>query len=941
MCPSDRRSVSILRKSQMGVIQLLSAVLLFVSLTDAYVTRDVSTFDKVDQIFNGRVSELSSNDYAITTDGNVVTGVVQQGRTITVSSLIDALMPPLSTELNSDDGANSPLNLEVVRFTVDLNSNDLTITASLSSLTIVEDFFSLSGVSGTVIVRFEEEAPITERYSLHDIQVEGQWTLVGLCVRLQVYVPLSADEFRFQGEPCDGGLQVDNLISAVGARMLPEGQIQGRLEHAGLNSIAVHEAGIGGIYNNENGFALSMSGNLAVEGWGSFRGHVILHRYNAEPGETARTVVTIGLDLTDQKLADVLLRIANLDVSRVPIVNSVVPTNIGLVTSTYDVDPNLLPNALDGILTSFNPIEKGVGLTAAIPIVPTEEPFLFKLFLEPGRLHFSIADPDAVLNLKNVLDFLTPGVNINDILAVIPPGVDEIVDDILSLRLTRFEYIQSPISCLLVELTLDTSLDLIPSVVTIDRPSLFLNVTLSPPTKVSFKARGTWRIAGIDFGVQLEPLSLKSFRFNASADEISITDLVTKFGATFLPAELQAPLAKANLVDFKILTPSLSLTVGGDSDLIVQVSGRPSINGWAGVLINGLFVFKDDSVTLAAGLDFADIGLAGLVEQITGQDMSALSLLDQSLKIGLTLSSSALYNIKFSGPTLRKIPVINRGLTIVAIFGFPTNCGGDTFCVFMKEKLGPDASLQLSVNIESFSQFVISAGVANIRLGEGIVLSKAAIEFGVGAKNYIGVKAALSLNNPPLTFQGGIFVGSEGIVLEMDMIGIWKQAFGIPYFAFGNAHIRLAVKPQTLMVALEMGAEVRIGKLDTGKELVAQVYVGIDPEQPNNNFFYGSINKATMQAFFDAFDISLPVPKVLAESGFPYGLNASYAVFPKNLYYAGIVVPAGVRINGTMDILGYRASCLIDLNIPTGLVVDIELDPLTIAGGLIKMWRSR
>ena len=922
----------------MGALQLVSAVLLFIPLTEAYVTRDTSTLDRVDQIFSGRVSQLNSNDYDITTAGNVLTGVVQQERTVIVSSLIDELMPSLSTELS-----NSPLHLEVIRFTVDLNTETLTIAASLPSLTIVQGFFNLNGVSGTVTVHFEEGASITERYSLQEIQMEGQWDLAELCIRFRVHFPLSADEFRFQGEPCDGDLQVDNLISAVGARMLPEGKLQMPLENAGLNKISIQEARIAGVYSKGVGFALSMSGNPTVEGWGTFRGHVILHRYSAraEPGETARTVVTIGLDLTAQELADVPLRIANLDVSRLPVISSLIPPNIGLLISTDDVGPNLLPNTLDGILTNFNPIEKGAGLTAAIPLVPTEDPIQFILILEPGRLHFSIAHHDDVLSLRNVLDALTPGVNIDDTLAAVPPGVHQIVDELLSLHLTRFEYIHSPISSLLIELTLDSPLDLIPNVVTINNTTLFLNVTLSSPRKVSFKAKGTWRIAGIDFRTQLEPLSLKRFRCTASADEISIADLVTKFEATFLPAELQAPLAKANLVDFKILTPILSLTVGGDDGLAVQVAGIPSINGWTGVTVNGLFIFKDGSVTVAAGLDFADIGLAGLVEQITGQDTSALSLLNQSLKVGLTLSSKALYNIRLQGPTLSKIPVINRGLTIVAIFGFPANCGGDSFCVFMKDKLGPDVSLQLSVNIESFSQFVISAGVANIKLGEGIVLSKAAIEFGVGAKTYIGVRATLALDNPPLTFQGGIFVGSEGIVLEMDMIGIWKRAFGIPYFAFGNAHIRLAIMPQTLVVALEMGAEVRIGKLDTGKELIAKVYVGIDPEQPNNNFFYGSINKATMQALFNAFDITLSMPKVLAESGFPYGLNASYAVIPKDLDYAGIVVPAGVRINGTMDILGYRVSCLIDINIPTGLVVDIELDPLTIAGGLIKMWRSK
>ena len=84
--------------------------------------------------------------------------------------------------------------------------------------------------------------------------------------------------------------------------------------------------------------------------------------------------------------------------------------------------------------------------------------------------------------------------------------------------------------------------------------------------------------------------------------------------------------------------------------------------------------------------------------------------------------------------------------------------------------------MRLRSSISSFSQFTFAAGVANIKLGNGLTLSEAGIEFKIGSKNSIGLVAALKLVEPKLTFMGAILLGTEGLAMKMSMEGIWKKA---------------------------------------------------------------------------------------------------------------------------------------------------------------------
>ena len=70
------------------------------------------------------------------------------------------------------------------------------------------------------------------------------------------------------------------------------------------------------------------------------------------------------------------------------------------------------------------------------------------------------------------------------------------------------------------------------------------------------------------------------------------------------------------------------------------------------------------------------------------------------------------------------------------------------------------------------------------------------------------------------------------------------------------------------------------GKINSGKEIKGKLYLGLNPSNPMKNYFYTNINKFTAAKIAEAFDYDLSMPKVLAESGFPEGVVASFTADP-------------------------------------------------------------
>ena len=64
----------------------------------------------------------------------------------------------------------------------------------------------------------------------------------------------------------------------------------------------------------------------------------------------------------------------------------------------------------------------------------------------------------------------------------------------------------------------------------------------------------------------------------------------------------------------------------------------------------------------------------------------------------------------------------------------------------------------------------------------------------------------------------------------------------------------------------------------------------MSPNNPIKNYFYTNINKISIATVAQAFDYNISLPKVLAESGFPEGVIASFTMNPAGNQIATITI---------------------------------------------------
>lgn len=92
---------------------------------------------------------------------------------------------------------------------------------------------------------------------------------------------------------------------------------------------------------------------------------------------------------------------------------------------------------------------------------------------------------------------------------------------------------------------------------------------------------------------------------------------------------------------------------------------------------------------------------------------------------------------------------------------------------------------------------------------------------------------------------------------------------------------------------LELGGEVWFGVMGSGNEIKAKLFFGFDPVDPTGNYFYGKIEKLTVDDFIKAFNKTISLPGPVKDSGFPKGLVLAFTSNPdgkENIVFIGIIL---------------------------------------------------
>ena len=876
---------------------------------------------------------LGADQISVTVTGRKIECNVAVGHELTVRQLYKAVVPDFAQEASTitffDNPSTSPLDSKISYFAIDLDKKRLSARAIAdASIEFITGFLELDAALVEFDVTYDKTKPLLTRFSLNGFVVGGNW-LVGAFVFKVVATRKNPTTYEMTGSPTKD-VNVGALFQSLGETLLPEGEMKSALVSAGFDSFVLKGVNLQAYWDRSvKNFAFCLSGTPSISGWSGAKLHVMFSRYNGG----ARKVATIGVEFQSSNLATIVKKISGIDMTSVPFFGTLTVPALGLVVSTGPVDPLLLPNCFGNLLKTSVPWPSGVSVSARFALPGDAANGQLTYVIRINSKTVTIVQAPNEIKTSFTLRKVASTTNIDTGSIPWPPAVsnavlDSVVSDVVYDAIGRK---------LTVTVNLGDSLVIVANWVRFLKPKLRIDATLSPK-KVTARIDGQWSIGPASFTVEVRPATNPAggYVVVGSGTGLNIGGIVEYAGSSFFPSGIQVNIFKS----FEIVNPYVEIPIRQQQHTVF-LSGEPRIGGFSGVTVN--FYAEKNAAgksSAAVGFDFANMKFADIVQQVTGKSIGVIRLLDQGLKIGVIVSAADFAAVTFRGPTLKTLGPIKKGLTISAILSLPP-CNDDPICNLIKPIVG-DKTLQLTTTIADTNAFTVSAAVSNIKLSGGVTLQSVGVELAVKstAAPAFGIACQLRLDEPALLFYGAFRANPTGeLEAELQMIGIWERAFGLNWLSIGNVIMKVKFVPGAAPTAFELGGEVHIGNPDRPeRQLKAKAYVGVDSTNPQNNYFYASINGVTLEKVLYAFGIDVNLIAPLKNTGFPKGLEVSYSAIGKTI--AGIVIPMGYKLKGTLNILGLEVNA--DILVDPSRMIDVQMamSPIVLANGAFKMYAS-
>ena len=667
----------------------------------------------------------------------------------------------------------------------------------------------------------------------------------------------------------------------------------------------------------EDTFSFVMSGKIGS------KFHVFLV-YKRSVGESPE--FAIAASVQSFQLADLLNEVVNIDISSIPFLGSLRVPRLGFSNApSGDIETPLLNRlvpAYSPLKRYANHIPSGFSATIDLNIGASK---LTGIYVNKVMLFVPFA---GGISLESLLKEI-PGIDI------ISTGITAVFKDIMSLKLKNFVFdIQEKKISITVYIS---RFSIFEKGLSLQHINIMINVTFSEPRTLSVSASGVLTLGKKDYAISIHrSQSTENYVLTIHTEEFPLISLLSAVGGSFLPEDLQILFGK--IFDISVLNATLKYPFGAVPKHML-ISGMPRLFGLKTVHVTALLIEQGEKTKLVQKFTFPGFSITDLFNKLFEKSIPS-KLLQTKSDTSLMVSPLTLKDIRLSVPEFRDI-AINEGISVSTIFTWPPSCGGDMFCRVMKGLLGGRSKLILQGTFKNARYFSVTVAVGDVKLGAGVVLKRAGLEFVGGVEKSIGLVGSIELKSPPVTLNAAMRLTVGGVKLEGSMTGCWERAFGIPVLILCNLFMSISIAPVAPPISgLEFGGRIEIGNLRCGRNklLTAEAYVGINSLDNNQNYFYADRGKLTFQRFFDAFCISVTLPKPLGESGFPKGVKISFSLLGKQLPHAGITIPVGFRFKGTLNILGVSASA--DINIqPTRLRVTVQLPRLNLLG-VLKMYKS-
>ena len=844
---------------------------------------------------------------------------------LTVTDLVEKLLgknSDMATKILS--AIPSGVSLKSAEADSCLKTFDMSIGVQ-TNYTLVKDIVTLNGVH--IWVKLFLKPP-----NLY-FNITGVWTMTNL--RFSVSVFRSSDGIDFSGTqiPSSGQTNMRNIIGAIGNKFIPVTQIQNAVSKIRFAAVVVGQVSLKSRFA-DNGHALRFSFTILDASLGNPTVHLTLIKSNTASPSTGATIACTFRNL---RLSSLLKRLVRIDISSVPILGTTTFQNLAMILSTTKLEAPII-GYNDPYFSELVPVGQGLQMVTEIKFTSQSSSVKVKITITTTLIEVKVLG-DSGLSVKEFIEMLIG--NLGNIKLPLKFNLNKF----MGVKLVSFEY-DSASKTFTLPVVLTESITFVPKAVELENATIIFKLRRSP-LSTGIQIQTMWELGSLSIPLNIsKPLGFPVFCAESRPPiEIPFGTMIKQFLVGILPSgPLENAVKKAGFDGFYVKQPYFKIYLA--SDLVVRLSGTAVIGVWDKCQVEIMLGQVRGAFVMATGIVLENVPITKLIYKVTDKridlrNIPGASLLDNT-DVAISMASQNVPKtqkyMQFSIPALGDVEILD-GVILMTSFKFPADCQNDIGCKVFKRLIGPDAQLVLKGRLFIATVYISATVPTEIQLFKGVNISDVGLELEAGpTRNSFGIRGTLRLRNPPLTFIGSFGISTGGVFLQMSMAGLWRKPFGIPVLAVGDLHLRVAVSPLPgFITVIEFGGRGMIGSLDNSraKPINVSMYFGIDRVSPLENFFYGSSTALTIRSILEAFGKSVSLPRVLADSGFPKGVNVSFALKTKVLPN-GVTVVRGFFIQGMIKILSFEASADLKINL-NGFWINLTVKPFNIANGLIAI----
>ena len=805
-----------------------------------------------------------------------------------LSSVVRALPSPMSDLL--------PASIQAFDF--DATTKTLSVAASLDQLIIIPYTMEVKDLEIAVVAMLS-----SNNGGLQSMEFSANWVLGDVTIRIKVAYDKASGHVLFAAMPKEG-LNIKQLTTILIGVNIP------------LPSI-INSAQLTKFVGRKTSSALTMIFS------GTVPSKADVHLVYQNMISSSHIAIAAGIEsftFTELIESDV-----NIDISSVPFFGTFSVPSLALAIAKGQVTTDMLTD----VIAKNSPLVKygdmiPDGYTAQFDTRIGSINGIIGSYSD-GVLSF-IAPHNVDASLGSLVSVI-PGIDVNSI------GIRSFFHDILSIQIRNFTFVAAKKE-MDIEMFLE-SIRFFEDLLSISDIRLKLSATFANSINVNAEASGKIALSGLDYSVHIaQDLSTDKYSLTVEIDNIPILGIVTAIGATFLPENLQSVLESVlqyNIHNAKIVYPFEAQLQQ------LQLSGIPELFGQQIAHMTAVAFKYREKIILVQKFNLGPFNIADLIQKLLGVSVHSLKMLDQTVDINFVLSPTTINLDGVSIPDFDGFS-LSEGISIKAPLDWPSDCSLDQFCN-VAHNLLEGIKLGLEGTIRNAQSFSLTATTGDLKLGGGVVLLNAGLQFVAGTNPSVGVVGSIKLHKLDITMDAAIRATVSGVKLEGSMSGCWNNAFGSSYLTICDIFLSTTINPPLPISGLECGGRVEVGKQSCGHVLTAESYIGINEVNPDEDYFYADAHSVTFQKFFDAFCLDVDLPKPLGDSGFPNGFKISFSLLGAELPHVGISIPPGLRCIGTLNFLGLESYVDIDIQLPTKIILNISMPPIVL-DNVFKMYRS-